>query len=477
MTQYEEAKKGNLTEAAQQVAREEGLPEETLLDLIAQGKVVVPLNPNHTAIAVRSSTPAPNTTAAASSSRTAHGPQSFRSTHTSHLPSFPIHPVGIGRSLRTKVNVNIGTSQDFPRIEDELHKLEISLKYGTDTLMDLSTGGDLTAIRRMILERAPIPLGTVPIYEAAVRVIDQGRSIVEMDEDELFSVIEEQAKEGVDFMTVHAGLTAKAIDRLKQQGRVADVVSRGGAFLLAWMLHNGKENPLYANFDRLLEIAHRYDITLSLGDGLRPGSIIDATDRPQIEELLTLGELVKRAWDAGVQVMVEGPGHVPLDQIEMNIKLQKRVCHDAPFYVLGPLVTDIAPGYDHIVSAIGGAIAAAAGADFLCYVTPAEHLGLPSVDDVREGLVASKIAAHAADIVKGVRGARERDLKLSEARKKLDWDKQQELVLDPHKFSEIREKRKTKSAACSMCGDFCAMRIVSEFLNSKSSGKAEDACF
>ncbi len=276
-------------------------------------------------------------------------------------------------------------------------------------------------------------------------------------------------------MTVHAGLTSKAIDRLKNQGRVADIVSRGGAFHLAWMLHNGKENPLYANFDRLLKIAHKYDVTLSLGDGLRPGSILDATDRPQIEELLTLGELVKRAWEHNVQVMVEGPGHIPLDQVEMNIKLQKRVCHDAPFYVLGPLVTDIAPGYDHIVSAIGGAIAAAAGADFLCYVTPSEHLGLPSADDVREGLIASKIAAHAADIVKGVKGALERDLKISEARRTLDWAKQQNLALDPHKFKDIRKKRKSKSAACSMCGDYCALRIVSEFLNSH--GEAEDVCF
>jgi len=253
---------------------------------------------------------------------------------------------------------------------------------------------------------------------------------------------------------------------------VADVVSRGGSFHLACILHRGEENPLYASFDRLLEIARKYDITLSLGDGLRPGATADATDRPQIEELLTLGELVKRAWDADVQVMVEGPGHVPLDQIEMNIKLQKRICQSAPFYVLGPLVTDIAPGYDHIVSAIGGAIAAAAGADFLCYVTPSEHLGLPSVDDVREGTIASRIAAHAADIVKGVKGAAERDLKLSIARKNLDWETQEKLVLDPHKFREIRDKRRTKSEACSMCGDFCALRIVTDFLN--PSGKADE---
>lgn len=432
MTQLEEARKGNVTDVMKQVAEEEGLSAEELLGLVAEGKVVVPVNPNHS----------------------------------------PIHPVGIGEKLRTKVNVNIGSSEDFPEVENELMKVEIALKYETDTIMDLSTGGDIRDIRRQILDKARIPLGTVPIYEAAIKAIDERKSIVDMTEDDIFGVIENQAKEGVDFMTVHAGLTSKAIERLKNQGRVADVVSRGGAFHLALILHNEKENPLYASFDRLLDIAYKYDVTLSLGDGLRPGAIADASDRPQIEELLTLGELVKRCWERDVQVMVEGPGHVPLDQIEMNIKLQKQVCQGAPFYVLGPLVTDIAPGYDHIVSAIGGAIAASAGADFLCYVTPSEHLGLPSEDDVREGLIASKIAAHAADIVKGVKGARERDLALSEARKQLDWDKQLKLVLDPHKFKEVRQQRRTKSEACSMCGDFCAMRIVSEFLD--GNGKAED---
>jgi phosphomethylpyrimidine synthase len=436
MTQIEQARKGNITPSLKKVAGKEGFAPEELLNLVAQGKVVIPHNPKRTSI----------------------------------------HPVGIGQKLSTKVNVNIGTSVDFPQEENELKKVEISLKYKTDTLMDLSTGGDIKKIRAMILKKALIPLGTVPIYQAAIEAIEQRNSIINMTEDDLFSAIEAQAQEGVDFMTLHAGLTSKGIERLKKQGRVADVVSRGGAFHLAWMLHNQKENPLYAHFDRLLEIAHKYDITLSLGDGLRPGSILDATDRPQLEELLTLGELVKRAWEQNVQVMVEGPGHIPLDQVEMNIKLQKRVCHEAPFYVLGPLVTDIAPGYDHIVSAIGGAIAAAAGADFLCYVTPSEHLGLPSVDDVRVGLVASKIAAHAADIVKGVKGALDRDLKISEARKKLDWKEQQKLALDPHKFQEIRKKRKSKSTACSMCGEFCAMQIVSEFLNSEK-GEADDFCF
>ncbi len=435
MTQLELARKGRLTKAIRATAKAEKISPDSLLPLVASGQVVIPANPNHSAD----------------------------------------RPCAIGRSLRTKVNVNLGTSADFPRLADELRKVSVSFKYGADTIMDLSTGGDLRRIRRRILARSPIPLGTVPIYQAAIEAIDRRRSIVKMTIDDLFAAIEAQAQEGVDFMTVHCGLTQKAIDRLKSQRRVADIVSRGGAFHLAWMIHQDAENPLYEHYDRLLDLARRYDITLSLGDGLRPGSIIDATDRPQIEELLTLGELVQRAWDAGVQVMVEGPGHIPLDQVEMNIKLQKRVCHEAPFYVLGPLVTDIAPGYDHVVSAIGGAIAAAAGADFLCYVTPAEHLGLPTLDDVREGLIASKIAAHAADIVKGVKGALDRDLALSKARKRLDWAAQRKLVVDPHKFGEIRKKRKSKSSACSMCGEYCAMRIVSRFLD-KESG-ADDFCF
>jgi phosphomethylpyrimidine synthase len=432
MRQLQEARRGVVTPPLLQIAADEGISPDSLLELVASGKVVAPHNSRH--------------------------PQA--------------RPVGIGQRLRTKVNVNLGTSADFPELEVELAKVEVSLAYETDTLMDLSTGGDIVAIRREILKRSTVPLGTVPIYQAALAAINRRGSIVDMTEDDLFEAIEAQAREGVDFMTVHCGLTSKAIGRLRSQGRVADVVSRGGAFHLAWMLHNQKENPLYSQYDRLLDIARRYDITLSLGDGLRPGSVLDATDRPQVEELLTLGELVQRAWGQDVQVMVEGPGHVPLDQIEMNVRLQKRVCHEAPFYVLGPLVTDIAPGYDHITAAIGGAIAAAAGADFLCYVTPSEHLGLPSLDDVREGLIASKIAAHAADIVKGVPGALERDLKLSRARKRLDWDEQKKLVIDPQRFEKIRELRKTKSGACSMCGEFCAMRIVSDFLDPQ--GKARD---
>jgi phosphomethylpyrimidine synthase len=434
MTQTEKARKGLLSPVLRKVARDEGIDADKLAALVAGGEVVIPYNPRHA----------------------------------------PAKPAGIGKGLRTKVNVNIGTSRDFPQLANELRKVRISLDYGADALMDLSTGGDLKRIRRTILARTPIPVGTVPIYQAAVLAIARRASIVGMAEDDLFEAVESQAREGVDFMTVHSGLTLKAIERLKTQGRVADVVSRGGAFLVAWMLHNGKENPFYAHYDRLLEIARRHDVTLSLGDGLRPGSILDATDRPQIEELLTLGELVRRAREAGVQVMVEGPGHVPLDQVEMNMRLEKRVCEGAPFYVLGPLVTDIAPGYDHIVSAIGGAVAAAAGADFLCYVTPAEHLGLPTDDDVREGLIASKIAAHAADIVKGVPGALARDHALARARKRLDWETQRKLAIDPVKFAAVRKRRRTRTQACSMCGDFCAMRIVGQFLG--SGRKTDDEC-
>jgi phosphomethylpyrimidine synthase len=430
MTQLETSRAGRLTPEIRAVARAEGVPLDELLARIAAGRVVVPHNRRH---------------------------RRFQA-------------LGIGEGLRTKVNVNIGTSKDFPGLAGELRKVGVALRYGADTLMDLSTGGDLRRIRRAILGRSPLPLGTVPVYQAAVAAIERRGSIVAMTADDIFGAIEDQAREGVDFMTVHCGLTARAIERLRSQGRVADVVSRGGAFHTALILHHGRENPLYAEFDRLLAIARRYDITLSLGDGLRPGAIADATDRPQIEELLTLGELVQRAWDGGVQVMVEGPGHVPLDQVEMNMKLQKRVCLGAPFYVLGPLVTDIGAGYDHITAAIGGAVAAAAGADFLCYVTPAEHLGLPTAEDVREGLIASRIAAHAADVVKGVPGARSRDLEMSKARKALDWRTQRSLAIDPDKFDAVRKRRHTRSTACSMCGDFCAMRIVGEYLDGK--GKA-----
>jgi len=379
-----------------------------------------------------------------------------------------LSPRGIGQGLSTKVNANIGTSSDYSDVSIELEKLRVAIDSGADTVMDLSTGGDIPAIRRVIIAVSTRPIGTVPIYQAGIDAIEKHGAIVKMTVDDIFAAIEDNARDGVDFLTLHCGVTRAAIARLKQQGRVTDVVSRGGAFMVGWMLHNDRENPLYEYYDRLLDIAREYDVTLSLGDGMRPGSLADATDRTQIDELLTLGELVQRAQEAGVQVMVEGPGHIPLDQIETNVRIQKSVCKGAPFYVLGPLVTDIAAGYDHITGAIGGAIAAVAGADFLCYVTPSEHLAIPDVDDVREGVIASKIAAHAADIVKGVKGAAERDRQMALARKKLDWDEQARLSLDPERFSRVHRERATTGTACSMCGQYCAMDLVGKYLGVKA---------
>ena len=424
MTQLELARGGIVSPEMKLVAQEEGIDPELIRHGVAEGTIVIPANTKH------------------------------------KLGCY----CGIGKGLRTKVNANIGTSSDYSDIDTELEKLRVAVEYKADTVMDLSTGGDIGAIRRAILSQSPIPLGTVPIYQAGIEAIERKEAIVKMTADELFSVIEEQAEEGVDFVTVHCGVTQSAIARLKRQGRVTDIVSRGGAFLFGWIIYNEQENPLYEQYDRLLEIARRFDVTLSLGDGLRPGSLADATDRAQVEELLILGELVERAWEAGVQVMVEGPGHLPLDQITTNVQLEKSLCKGAPFYVLGPLVTDIAAGYDHICGAIGGAIAAAAGTDFLCYVTPSEHLGLPDPDDVKEGVIASRIAAHAADIVKGVKGAQEWDRKMSLARKNLDWGEQVKLCLDPSRAQRVHAQHTTTGVACSMCGDFCALQLVSSFL-------------
>lgn len=427
MTQLELARSGIISPEMKLVAEAEGVAPEFVQQGLAQGTIVIPANVNR------------------------------------RLSQY----CGIGKGLRVKVNANIGTSTDFGDVDTELEKLRVAIECKADTVMDLSTGGDISAIRSAILEQSPVPLGTVPIYQVGIEAIEKRGSIVEMTADDLFGVIEAQAKEGVEFMTVHCGVTRQAIERLKRQGRVTDIVSRGGAFLLGWIIHNDQENPLYEQYDRLLEIARKFDVTLSLGDGLRPGSIADATDRAQVEELLILGELVERAWDAGVQVMVEGPGHVPLDQITTNIQLQKSLCKGAPFYVLGPLVTDVAAGYDHITGAIGGAIAAVAGADFLCYVTPSEHLGLPNSDDVREGVIASRIAAHAADIVNGVSGAREWDKKMSLARKNLDWQEQVKLCLDPARARLVHAKLGTSGKACSMCGDYCALELVASFLGTR----------
>jgi phosphomethylpyrimidine synthase len=376
-------------------------------------------------------------------------------------------PCGIGKGLKTKVNANIGTSSDYCDVQFELEKLEAAVGAGADAVMDLSTGGDISAIRRTIIEASTVAIGTVPIYQVAIEAANSRGAIVKMTVDDLFAGIADHIRDGVDFITVHCGLTQQAVARLKEQGRVADVVSRGGAFLIGWMLYNERENPLYENYDRLLEMCREYDVTLSLGDGMRPGATADATDRAQIEELLCIGELVQRAQAAGVQAMVEGPGHVPLDQIEANVRLEKSICKGAPFYVLGPLVTDVAAGYDHITGAIGGAIAAAFGTDFLCYVTPTEHLSLPDPEDVRQGVIASRIAAHAGDIVKGVKGAAEWDRQMSVARKQLDWEEQARLSLDPERARAVHGKHTSSGAACSMCGGFCAMELVEQYLGSK----------
>ena len=384
------------------------------------------------------------------------------------IPSNPVHSpeaVGIGEGFRVKINVNIGTSRDHCNLKEELLKARTAEKLGTDAIMDLSTGGDTRAIRKAILKAVKVPLGTVPIYETALQTLKtRNARVVDMSEDAIFNTIERQAREGVDFMTVHCGINSDSVARLKRSGRITDIVSRGGAFLSAWILHNNKENPLFAQYDYLLELARKYEFTLSLGDGLRPGCIADATDRPQLQELIILGELVDLAREAGVQAMVEGPGHVPLNQIEANIRLEKTICKGAPFYVLGPLVTDIAPGYDHITSAIGGALAAWYGADFLCYVTPSEHLSLPTVEDVRVGTVASRIAAHAADLARGI--GWEQDLAMARARKALDWEGQFRHAIDPERARSIRDRHRPKKSTktCTMCGDLCAMAIDDEFV-------------
>jgi len=426
MTQIELAKRDIISPQVKHVAEKEGVEVDFILRGLIDGTIIIPANPNHTNLS----------------------------------------PCGIGKGIRTKVNTNIGTSSDFFDLNRELMKLQAAIDAGSDTVMDLSTGGDISNIRRAIIASSPLSVGTVPIYQAGIEAIEKHGAIVNMNVDEIFSVIEEQAKDGVDFMTLHCGVTQASIAKIKEQGRLTNIVSRGGAFHTGWMLHNEKENPLYQYYDRLLDLAQKYDFALSLGDGLRPGCIADATDRAQVEELIIIGELVKRAREADVQVMVEGPGHVPLDQVVSNVQLEKSLCHGAPFYVLGPLVTDIGAGYDHITGAIGGAIAAAAGTDFLCYVTPTEHLSLPDVEDVKQGVIASRIAAHAGDIAKGVKGAREWDEKMSRARKEFDWATQAELSLDPELSRRVHNKIPTTEKTCSMCGKYCAMAIVEKYLGS-----------
>ncbi len=369
-------------------------------------------------------------------------------------------PVGVGKGLRTKINVNLGTSPDMCDPDLELKKVELSHKLGADTVMDLSTGGEIRDLRVEILKRSEIPVGTVPIYEAVCNLAKNGKTLEDMTKDSLFSVIEDHLKTGVDFLTVHCGLTTRALPIIEEKKRITGIVSRGGSFLYKWMKTHNQENPLYEYYDELLDLTKEYNATLSLGDGLRPGSIADSTDRTQMEELLVLGELVDRAREKGVQAMVEGPGHIPIHEIEANVLMEKKLCGGAPFYVLGPLVIDCAPGYDHIVSAIGGAVAASAGADFLCYVTPSEHLSLPDLEDVRQGIIASKIAAHAADIAKGVAKAEELDDRISQARKRFDWEKIVNLSLDPERAREKRGQVESDYKKCTMCGEYCAMREI-----------------
>ena len=415
MTQMEQAKNGKITEEMRYVGAVEGMDPEELRRRIAAGRSIIPKNVGH-----------------------------------------DFNPIGVGQGLSTKVNANIGTSGHHQQTHEEVEKLRVAVQCGAEMIMDLSTGSELDYVRGEIMRRCSVILGTVPIYQA---VADRG-SVHEMTADDLFGVIEQQAKQGVDFVTVHCGVTREAVRRVDADDRIAGIVSRGGSMLASWIARTGEENPLFVQYDRLLDIAFEYDVTLSLGDGIRPGATADATDAAQITELLVLGELTRRAHERSVQVMIEGPGHVPLDQIQANVQLEKRICRGAPFYVLGPLTTDIGAGYDHITGAIGGALAAAEGADVLCYLTPAEHLRLPDVQDVRDGVIATKIAAHSGDLAKGVYGAKDRDDQMSIYRKQLDWEGQYRLSLDPEKAREIRRMSEDyDKAVCTMCGTLCSMAL------------------
>lgn len=421
MTQLETARKGKISEEMEICAKQENVTPEFIRKGVEDGNIVVIRNKNHSSIS----------------------------------------PLAIGKGLKTKVNANIGTSQDRIDVDLELKKTNIAIVAGADAVMDLSTGGDIRAIRKAIVKESSVVIGTVPIYQAAVFMLDSKKPIVEMGADDMFVAIEENGEDGVDFITVHCGVTKRSVKCLYDEGRRLGIVSRGGTILSKWMQYNDEENPLYEQYDKLLKIAKSYDMVLSLGDGLRPGCLADATDRAQIQELIILGELTKRARNYGVQVMIEGPGHIPINEIKANIELEKSLCNEAPFYVLGPLPTDIAPGYDHITCAIGGAIACAAGADFLCYVTPSEHLRLPTLEDVKEGVIASKIAAHVADIAKGVHGAFEKDLLMAKYRDEFNWEKQISISIDPEKASRLLETSKSADEeGCTMCGEFCAIKLA-----------------
>ncbi|HDZ86784.1 MAG TPA: phosphomethylpyrimidine synthase ThiC [Actinobacteria bacterium] len=431
MNLLQQVKRGQIPKTLKEVAVKESIDPELLAFRISSGSIVIPQNKKR-----------------------------------KHIKA-----VGIGEGLSTKVNANIGTSETHDDVDYELKKLKAAEAAGADAIMDLSTGPSLNKTRKKILEKATVPIGTVPIYQAAVKSKEEHNKILAMDADDMFDVVERQAEEGVDFMTIHCGVTRKSIDALQRSGRIMDVVSRGGAFTVGWMLEHDKENPYYEDFDHLLDICRQYDVTLSLGDGMRPGALADASDEAQFSELTILGELVHRCREAGVQSIVEGPGHMPIDQIEANIKIQKQLTDGAPFYVLGPLVTDVAPGYDHITAAIGGAIAASAGADFLCYVTPTEHLALPKVADVKEGVIASRIAAHAADIAKKVPNASDWDLQMSQARKKLDWTNQIKHSIDPEKTKKFAKDKPKDIDACSMCGSLCSMKLISQYLDTEQTGE------
>ena len=423
-TQMEAAGNGIVTPELEIVAAKENRSVKELLPLLASGKMVIPANIHHSALS----------------------------------------PNGIGRMLKTKINVNLGVSRDCKDYDLEMEKVMRAVSLGAESIMDLSSHGDTEPFRKKLCEECPAIIGTVPIYDS---VIHYKRDLVTLSAKDFIDVIRLHAENGVDFVTLHCGITRKTIEQIRNGGRMMNIVSRGGSLVFAWMSMTGEENPFYEYYDEILEICRKHDVTISLGDACRPGCLADATDGCQIEELIRLGELTERAWEKNVQVMVEGPGHVPLDQIEANMKVQETICKGAPFYVLGPLVTDIAPGYDHITGAIGGAVAAWHGAAFLCYVTPAEHLALPNVDDVHQGIIASKIAAHAADIAKGVSGARERDDRMAYARKNLDWDSQWLEALDPEAAKIIRKSRKPEedhADTCSMCGKFCAVRSMNKAL-------------
>ncbi len=428
VTQIDYARAGIVTEQMRSVAAKEGICAENVREAVAAGRIAIPANIHHASL----------------------------------------DPEGVGSCLdgvplRTKVNVNLGISGDLADEEEEWRKVDVALELGAEAIMDLSNSGKTRAFRRALIDRSPAMVGTVPMYDA-IGYLE--KALIDITPDDFLEVIRAHAEDGVDFVTVHAGMNRRVIDSFKETGRLTNIVSRGGSLIFAWMEASGNENPFYEFYDDVLAILHEHDVTISLGDAMRPGSIYDASDAAQIAELIEIGKLTQRAWDAGVQVMVEGPGHMALDEIAANMKMEKRLCHEAPFYVLGPLVTDIAPGYDHITAAIGGAIAASSGADFLCYVTPAEHLRLPDAHDVREGLVATKIAAHAADIAKGVPGARDRDNRMSDARRRVSWSEMFDLALDSQRAREFYESAPpVTEGTCTMCGKMCAMKTVNDLMD------------